>query len=666
MAFSARLKLTTKPGFAVSDDALSRHDLLPLPGFPADAVPFAIRTTAALLLAYFVAFALQLDSASSAGVCVAIVAQPSPGMALSKAFWRTGGTILGGAVALGLIAAFPQNRTMLLLAFTLWLGACTFVASLLRDFRSYGAALAGYTVGIIAVSSIDSPDGALTATLNRVAAILIGIVSVAVVNLLLARPAAYEALLAALQAHSAAVTRLAIATLERRTSPGEWASVQMGTPILALQTEANYAASELHGGAARRDGGMTAIAGLLGMLSASRAIAAAPPGPAAGVWVDAAAATLRSRAAAAPPAAPETAAAAFAAERTRELLAQHAAAMEGLRVLAQGGRVGRRVRISRHNDVVGAALSAVRTIIAVAGGCVFCVVAGWPGSTGLLVQQAAFTALLGMTPNPTAAGEAMGVALLPAALAAGLAGFVLLPLTSGFVPFALVLAPFAFALVLAGRHPRLQRFSAGFLLYFALLLGPSNVQSFDLGVFLNTVLVQCMAIGFMVLAFRLVLPVSRRRRLLRIAGAVVGDLQFTLRHGRALQPASINLRDYDRMAQAELWAGRPTLARRAVLRRLGALTDLDLELRRAWSGLRAGLPAPARDAARSALLSGDPVLLKQAADVVCRVPAGLQTASGLDAAARLLAAQRRALHHYGVMPGASSLQTRSATNKATR
>ena len=634
----------------MSDDALTRHDLLPLPGFPADAVPFAIRTTAALLLGYFVAFAIQLDSASSAGVCVAIVAQPSPGMALSKAFWRTGGTLLGGAAALGLIAAFPQDRTMLLLGFTLWLGACTFVASLLRDFRSYGAVLAGYTVGIIAVSGIDSPDGALTATLNRVAAILIGVASVAVVNLLLARPAAYEALLAALQAHSAAVTRLALATLERRTAPGEWSSVQMGTPILALQTEATYAASELPGGAARRDGAMAAIAGLLGMLSASRAIAAAPPDPAADAWLQAAAATLRSHIPAASTAAPETAAAAFAVERTRELLAQHAAATEGLRVLAQGGRVGQRVRIGRHHDGIGAALSAVRTIIAVAGGCVFCVVAGWPGSTGLLAQQAAFTALLGMTPNPTAAGEAMGVALVPAALAAGVAGFVLLPLTSDFVPFALVLAPFAFSLALAGRHPRLQRFSADFLLYFTLLLGPTNVQSFDLGVFLNTVLVQGVAIGFMVLAFRLVLPVSRRRRLLRIADAVVADLQLTLRRGRTLQAASTNLREYDRMAQAELWAGRLTLARRAVLQRLGALIDLDLELRRAWSGLRPDLPAPARDIARSALLSGDPVRLRQAADRLSQVPAALQAASGLDAAARLLAAQRRALHHYGVMP----------------
>ncbi len=145
-----------------------------LPGFLPDAVSFAFQFTLALLLAYLVSFAMQLEAASSAGVCVAIVMQPSLGMAASKAFYRVLGTVLGGAVALVLVSVFPQDRTMLLIAFGIWLGACTYVASLLHDFRSYGAALAGYTVAIIAILGIDDPSGSLLATLNRVAAILIG------------------------------------------------------------------------------------------------------------------------------------------------------------------------------------------------------------------------------------------------------------------------------------------------------------------------------------------------------------------------------------------------------------------------------------------------------------------------------------------------------------
>ena len=184
--------------------------LFPLPGnFEPDAVPFAARTTLALLLGYGVSFAIQLDSASSAGLCVAIVAQALPGMALSKAAWRTAGTLIGGVAGVGLVAAFGQDRTMLLGGFTLWLGACAFVASALRDFRSYGAVLSGYTVGIIAIGNIDTPGGAFLSALNRVAAILIGVGSVAVVNTLLAPPLAYRHVLQHLDAWKAKVLAFA-------------------------------------------------------------------------------------------------------------------------------------------------------------------------------------------------------------------------------------------------------------------------------------------------------------------------------------------------------------------------------------------------------------------------------------------------------------------------
>ena len=56
--------------------------LVPL-GFTPDAVGFALRTALAVLLAYYAAFFAQVEAASSAGVCVAIVAQPAAGWATS-------------------------------------------------------------------------------------------------------------------------------------------------------------------------------------------------------------------------------------------------------------------------------------------------------------------------------------------------------------------------------------------------------------------------------------------------------------------------------------------------------------------------------------------------------------------------------------------------------
>ena len=628
------------------------HDVLPLPGFPPGAVPFAIRTTLSLLLAYAVSFSLQLDTASSAGLCVAIVAQPSPGMALSKAVYRTAGTVLGGIAALGFIAAFPQDRTMLLLCFTLWLGACTFVAALLRDFRSYGAVLCGYTVGIIAVSGIDAPNGALLATLNRVAAILIGIVSVAVVNTLLARPAAFDTLVDALERHLAEVTSLALATLQGHRAPDVDASIAAGAHILELRTQAVYAAAETAGGPARRQGAVAAIAGLLGMLSACRALGAEPADAQAQACLKDAAAALQSGQTLPPGAGPalRSPSMVFFAERSAELLAHHAMAVDGLRVLTQGGHVRQAVRLRVHYDAAGAALSAFRTVFAVVSGCLFCILAGWPGATGLLVQQAAFTALLGMSPQPSAAGEAMGWALPPAAFAAWLVGYEWLPSTSGFVPFSLAVGLVAFGFALAGRHRLLQRFGAAFMLYFTLLLAPSNVQTFDLSAFGNNVLVQLMAVAFMVAAFRLILPVSRKRRLLRIADAIATDLERTLHRGRALHEASTHLLEYDRMAQALTWAGRRTPARNAVLNRMAAMIDLDLDLRRAWSGLlRPSLDGPAVATARTALLSGDPAELDSAAESLLDLGAGAdQAVSGLHAAARMLRRELPALRHYGL------------------
>ena len=162
----------------VGQDAGARTPFLLLPGFRPDAIGFATRTTLALLLAYLVAFAVQVEGPSTAGVCVAIVAQPSPGMAMSKAASRLLGTLLGGCIGLALLAAFPQDRVLLLAGYAVWLGLCTFGSTLLRDFRSYGAALSGYTAGIIAIGAIDSPHTALLTTLNRVAAMTIGIAAV--------------------------------------------------------------------------------------------------------------------------------------------------------------------------------------------------------------------------------------------------------------------------------------------------------------------------------------------------------------------------------------------------------------------------------------------------------------------------------------------------------
>ncbi|MBY0250935.1 MAG: FUSC family protein, partial [Methylobacterium organophilum] len=156
---------------------------------------FALRIWIAMMLALAAAFWLQLDSASSAATCVAILAQPKRGQAISKAVYRLLGTLIGAVVALVFMALFGQDRVLLLLSFTVWLGLCVFVAQFLQDTRAYGAMLSGYTVAIIALGQIDEPQGTFDAAVSRVAVIVLGIVVITFINDALASPSTWRALL---------------------------------------------------------------------------------------------------------------------------------------------------------------------------------------------------------------------------------------------------------------------------------------------------------------------------------------------------------------------------------------------------------------------------------------------------------------------------------------
>ncbi len=639
-------------------------------GFLPDALGFATRTTLSVLLAYLVSFWLQLDSASSAGVCVAIVAQPTPGMALSKAAWRMGGTVAGCVVALGVAAAFGQDRTMLLWAFCAWLGACTAVASLLRDFRAYGAVLCGYTVGIIAVSDIDAPGRAFDSAVNRGAAIAVGIACVAVVNGLLAPSGAWAHLTRELHRQRDAVTALALRVLHglaapepadaapARPTPADGVSphptsadaaprdparpvpasggtasaapagagvpdlaaelsdvgcARRGAAILALRTEVGYVGAELTDGRDRAAGGQAAIVAVLSMLSAARrlhrlsatvALPEDPPARAALRLHAAAAALALARPHSPAPEPPDLRrhpVLALPVACVAQLLAGAARAQAGLDGLAQGGlaqdtQAGRPTRLPAHHDLVAAALNAARTVVGTGLGAVFCIYSGWSDSTQLLVQQAAFTALLGMQPNPTAAGVGMGLALPLPLLAAAIIKFGLLPQVSGYVPFSLALAPFVFAFSLLARHPRTAGPGGSMVLFLLLVLAPANPQTYDLSAFLNTCAAQLVAVLFMVLAFRLVLPVSPRRRLYRVAEAGTRALRRRLRGPGRIpdDPAALEVLHYDRLSQALRWLGRPSPARLALFSRVVAMGELDVALCRAQAGLATlrARPAP--------------------------------------------------------------------------
>src|SRR5690606_7813879 len=81
-----------------------------------------------------------------------------------------------------IVGLFPQQPMLLFIALAIWVALCTGGSTLLRNARSYGFVLAGYTACMIAIPAIDDPLGVFNLAVARVTEITLGILCVAVVN----------------------------------------------------------------------------------------------------------------------------------------------------------------------------------------------------------------------------------------------------------------------------------------------------------------------------------------------------------------------------------------------------------------------------------------------------------------------------------------------------
>jgi uncharacterized membrane protein YccC len=144
------------------------------------ALLFGLRLWASVCLSLYVVFWLELDNAFWAATSAAAVCQPQLGASLRKGWYRMIGTIIGAIVIVVLTGCFPQDRIAYLGLLALWCAACAFAATLLHNFASYAAALAGFTAAIIAADTLGATGGASTEVfmlaITRASEICIGIV----------------------------------------------------------------------------------------------------------------------------------------------------------------------------------------------------------------------------------------------------------------------------------------------------------------------------------------------------------------------------------------------------------------------------------------------------------------------------------------------------------
>ena len=626
---------------------------------------FGLRMWGAVSLALYVAFWLELDNPFWAGVSAAIVCQPQLGASLRKGWFRMVGTMVGAVLSVVLIACFPQDRILLLGGWAAWGAACAFAATVLRNFASYGAALAGITSAIImadllgAVGGVDA-NAAFLIAVTRATETCLGVVSAGVVLAATDLGGAPRRLAAQFADLSAAITAGVTATLStmgcvsadtqsvRREfirsvvaldpvidqTVGESPQLRYYSPVLQNAVDGLFSAlagwraiastHALSAGETRREA-LTILEALpLELRSASQPNAAAH-------WIHDPVALycsceLTVRQLLALPA--ETPSLRLLADKGAQTFAGIAHALNGLALLVADPAPQiprRRIKQLRVPDWLPALVGAARAFITIGTVALLWIVTGWPdGGTAVtfttivtlvLVPRAehAYNAAIGFT-----AGAFLDVVV------AAIVAFAVLPALDieRFAGFSLVLAvcivPIGVFLAQAKRPRQVGMFTAMTLLFIP-ILRPGNPMTYDPATFYNTGLVIVCGAGFGALSYRLLPPLSPEYRTRRLLLLALRDLRHLamgreqrdwegLAYGRlSAMPAEATPLQRAQLLVA-LSAGCEIIQLRKIARPLALSPDLDSALAALAEGRSAKAIArlSSLDAGLAAIAPGEP------------------------------------------------------------
>lgn len=609
-------------------------ELLRFIGFPPSAWAFALRNWGAMLLALYVAFWLQIDGASTAATCVGILALPTRGQMLQKAAYRIAGTIIGLTASFIIAGLLSELRDLLLVASAAWISLCVFAACLLDGNRAYGAVLSGYTVAIVTISNIDSPQDVFEAGVNRGAAITIGILAIAFTSELIFTPDIFPKVFDKTKAAHGKVRAFANAALRQGASDPVEVAALLGE-VTALRPDTTLLRLEQFAGDTQLAAARAAGASMVHQIRAARYVAPTL------AEIGEPAENFRTELAEAMHDAPgEHAAGLFrriqAAFAGRQLDPPHllaaaaslvllerdglaTAALEGMR-FGRAQRHSLRLPIWRSRD--SAARSAMRTFLALAvTTSLFVTFSDWPSTSSSLEAFAAVLGISATNASPITVASGALIAAPLAALAAGITEFVLLDGADQFPLLALAMAPTIIGASLMAKigKPKLAATGTLVLVLFPIVLSPSNPQSYDAQEFLSSSVLLVLAIMLLFVCLATILPTDdalRRRWIMRSSWdefrrATQG------RFGR-YGTSEAAYRDADRIAQLGRLKDEGKEVHELSVRRVFRLSDIAACARRIYDLLANSqtiLPLEAAQV-RSAMAALDPVRLRVAADAV--------------------------------------------------
>jgi uncharacterized membrane protein YccC len=592
-------------------------------------VLFGLRLWASVCLALYVAFWLELDNAYWAGTTAAIVCQPHLGASLRKGWFRMIGTVIGSVAIVALTACFPQDRAPFLVGLALWGAGCALVATVLRNFAAYAAALAGFTAAVIASDQLGATGGAngqaFMLAVTRASEISIGIVCAGIVLAGTDFGGAGRRLAALFAALSAEITSRFAGTFsltgpERaETQPVRRALIRR---VIALDPAIDEALGEssrvrYHSPVlqAAMDGLFAALAGwrvvtvhLAGLSSEAarqeaeavlqrlpQELRSAPKEGEPAQWIadpnrlrricEAAVRTLIAMPAATP-------SLRLLADQTAEALAGISHALDGLALLVDPARAvpwGRGARL-RVPDWLPSLVSAARAFVTIGVVELFWIISEWPNGAAAITWAAVGVTLFAPRADQayaTVMSFMVGTGL--AAVAAATVKFAVLPGVAGFAMFCIIIGLY---LVPAGAlmaQPWQTAMFTAMTANFVPLLAPANLMSYDTQQFYNSALAIVAGVGAAALSFRLLPPPSPALRTRRILALTLRDLRGMARDPTPQTPADWEGRVYGRLSAlpdeaeplqraqllAALSVGVEIIQLRLILRRFGLSSSLD-------------------------------------------------------------------------------------------
>ena len=496
------------------------------------AMTFAVKTFAASLLALYIAFWAGLDDPRWSFLTVFVVSQPDSGLVLAKSFYRILGTIAGVLVTIALVFGLAQYGELFVAAIAVWICFCNFAARAVRNFASYGFQLAGYTVAIVAIPAALEPTGAYPLVVARCTEIALGIICAALVSrLILVRdlsPKLVELVRALTRRADDFATLLLDPDADReRVAAKRTELAQSYLDIQAMQRSAYFESADarvLDQPLRRLTQAALELCAMAEAAATHRVDSLPHPeknaSPGNGI----------SRASESSAEDGPLVSALVRAADERDLALARARLRERMEAFDRGEELPHpNIACGLWSDPVAAALTGIRSALAVGVTSALWFATAWPNGPAAVVVAAVVCSLLASTEQPDKISMAAAATVLIAAVPVFATQFYLMPLAVDFPSMAVALAPLMLTCGFIMAQPQIGPLGLLSAVYFAFASNIDNVMTYDAVAFLNSSLAILVGIAVAVVLFATFFPetpafaVRRfRRQLVVHLGYLVG------------------------------------------------------------------------------------------------------------------------------------------------